>query len=116
MQRVFKSTNLQEAEKDTLALIGSYMNTTLYYDQYKDDQAIPYFKILSIIKTIDDFELKEKLLNMAVVEENRKSFPLALTYRKEAETWKDLNNQNRRQLPNWKRSLQLRRNKRSQCA
>jgi hypothetical protein len=38
------------------------MNTTLYYDQYKDDQAIPYFKILSIIKTIDDFELKEKLL------------------------------------------------------
>jgi hypothetical protein len=44
MQRVFKSTNLQEAEKDTLALIGSYMNiATLYYDQYKDDQAIPYF-------------------------------------------------------------------------
>jgi hypothetical protein len=33
---------------------------------------------------------------MAVVEENRKSFPLALTYRKEAETWKDsLNNQNK---------------------
>jgi hypothetical protein len=64
MQRVFlfKSTNLQEAEKDTLALIGSYMNiATLYYDQYKDDQAIPYF-VLSIIKTIDDFELKEKLL------------------------------------------------------
>jgi hypothetical protein len=41
---LFKSTNLQEAEKDTLALIGSYMNiATLYYDQYKDDQAIPYF-------------------------------------------------------------------------
>jgi hypothetical protein len=38
-------------------------------------------KILSIIKTIDDFELKAAL-NMAVVEENRKSFPLALTYRK----------------------------------
>jgi hypothetical protein len=29
------------------------------------------------------------------VGENRKSFPLALTYRKKAETWKDsLNNQN----------------------
>jgi hypothetical protein len=56
---LFKSTNLQEAEKDTLALIGSYMNiATLYYDQYKDDQAIP-FEILSIIKTIDDFELKK---------------------------------------------------------
>jgi hypothetical protein len=96
MQRVFKSTNLQEAEKDTLALIGSYMNiATLYYDQYKDDQA-PYFCILSIIKTIDDFVKRKAALNMAVVEENRKSFPLALTYRKEAETWKDsLNNQNK---------------------
>jgi hypothetical protein len=31
---------------------------------------------------------------MAVVEENRKSFP-RLTYRKEAETWKDSNNQNK---------------------
>jgi hypothetical protein len=60
MQRgICLSTNLQEAEKDTLALIGSYMNiATLYYDQYKDDQAIP-FEILSIIKTIDDFELKK---------------------------------------------------------
>jgi hypothetical protein len=79
---LFKSTNLQEAEKDTLALIGSYMNiATLYYDQYR--RSGNYFlEILSIIKTIDDFELKEKLLNMAVVEENRKSFPLALTYRK----------------------------------
>jgi hypothetical protein len=58
---LFKSTNLQEAEKDTLALIGSYMNiATLYYDQYKDDQAIPFLK--SYQKTIDDFELKEKLL------------------------------------------------------
>jgi hypothetical protein len=39
---------------------------------------------------------RKAALNMAVVEENRKSFPLALTYRKEAETWKDsLNNQNK---------------------
>jgi hypothetical protein len=52
---------------------------------------------------------------MAVVEENRKSFPLALTYRKEAETWKDsLNNQNKVwAIAELKRSLQLRRNKRS---
>jgi hypothetical protein len=80
---LFKSTNLQEAEKDTLALIGSYMNiATLYYDQYKRSGNSVFCKILSIIKTIDDFELKENALNMAVVEENRKSFPLALTYRK----------------------------------
>jgi hypothetical protein len=62
---LFKSTNLQEAEKDTLALIGSYMNiATLYYDQYKDDQAPVFCEILSIIKTIDDFRAA---LNMAVV-------------------------------------------------
>jgi hypothetical protein len=46
---------------------------------------------------------RKAALNMAVVEENRKSFPLALTYRK-AETWKDsLNNQNKVwAMPNWK--------------
>jgi hypothetical protein len=42
-------------------------------------------KILSIIKTIDDFRAASEYGGR----ENRKSFPLALTYRKEAETWKD---------------------------
>jgi hypothetical protein len=45
---------------------------TLYYDQYKDDQA-PVFRNPSTIKTIDDFDKKEKLLNMAVVDIERVS-------------------------------------------
>jgi hypothetical protein len=54
---LFKSTNLQEAEKDTLALIGSYMNiATLYYDQYKDDQAIPYF--------VKSYQLSKQLMTL----------------------------------------------------
>lgn len=96
---LFKGANLQEAEKDTLLLIGSYMDiATLYYDQYKDKQAIPYFeKGYHLSKKVKSFELKQTAtLNMAVVEENRKNFPLALAYRKEYEAWKDsLNDQNK---------------------
>jgi hypothetical protein len=47
-----------EAEKDTLALIGSYMNiATLYYDQYKDDQAIPYF--------VKSYQLSKQLMTLS---------------------------------------------------
>ncbi|WP_163407694.1 tetratricopeptide repeat-containing sensor histidine kinase [Flavobacterium ajazii] len=96
---LFKSAHEHEAEKDTLMLIGSYVDiANLYYEQYKDSQAIPYFeKAYHLSKKVKSFELKQNAtLNMAVVEENRKNFPLALTYRKEYETWKDsLNDQNK---------------------
>jgi len=96
---LFKSARLHEVEKDSLMLIGSYMDiANLYYIQYKDNQAIPYFKkAYYLSKEIKSFELKQNAtLNMAVVEENRKNFSLALTYRKEYETWKDsLNDQNK---------------------
>jgi len=96
---LFKSSKLQEIEKDTLLLIGSYMDiANLYYMQYKDNKAIPYFeKAYNLSKKVKSFELKQNAtLNMAVVEENRKNFPLSLTYRKEYETWKDsLNDQNK---------------------
>nr|WP_315244100.1 tetratricopeptide repeat-containing sensor histidine kinase [uncultured Flavobacterium sp.] len=96
---LFKSAQLQEIQKDTLLLIGSYVDiANLYYEQYKDDQAIPYFeKAYHLSKKIKSFYLKNATaMNMAVVEENRKNFPLALTYRKEYEIWKDsLNDQNK---------------------
>ena len=96
---LFRSSKIQEIEKDTLLLIGSYMDiANLYYEQYKDTQAIPYFqKAYQLCKKSKSFELKQNAtLNMAVVEENRKNFPLALTYRKEYEIWKDsLNDQNK---------------------
>ncbi|MBE8727858.1 histidine kinase [Flavobacterium sp. KB82] len=98
-QYLFKSAKLQEIEKDSLLLVGSYMDiATFYYDQYKDSQAIPYFKkAYELSKKIKSFELKRTAtLNMAVVEENRKNFSQALVYRKEYEAWKDsLNDQNK---------------------
>ncbi len=94
---LLKSVRLQE--KDTLLLISSYMDVAnLYYEQYKDDEAIPYFeKAYSLAKKTKDFELKRNAtLNMAVVEENRKNLSKSLAYRKEYETWKDsLNDQNK---------------------
>lgn len=97
---LFKSSELREKEKDTLLLITSYMNiANLYYIQYRDNLAIPYFeKAYHLSKKVKKaYELKQNAtLNMAVVEENRKNFPLALTYRKEYEAWKDsLNDQNK---------------------
>jgi len=94
-----KGAEVMQAEKDTISLIGSYMNiANLYYEQYKDNVAIPYFeKAYSLSKKIKNVELKQNAaLNMAVVAENNKKFPLALTYRKEYESWRDsLNDQNK---------------------
>lgn len=98
-QYLFKSAKLQEREKDSLLLVGSYMDiANLYYTQYKDSQAIPYFeKAYELSKKVKSFDLKKTAAkNMAAVEENRKNFPQALVYRKEFEVWKDsLNDQNK---------------------
>jgi signal transduction histidine kinase len=96
---LFKSARLHEVEKDSLMLISSYMDiANLYYAQFKDEQAIPYFKkAYNLSKKVKSFELKKTAAkNMAAVEENRKNFQAALTYRKEYEAWKDsLNDQNK---------------------
>lgn len=96
---LFKSAKLQEIQKDTILLVSSYMDlANLYYTQYKDNQAIPYFeKAYHLSKKVKSFDLKRAAAkNMAAVEENRKNFLMALTYRKEYEIWKDsLNDQNK---------------------
>ncbi|WP_420551188.1 tetratricopeptide repeat-containing sensor histidine kinase [Tenacibaculum aiptasiae] len=96
---LLNSTSLQEKKKDTILLIGSYMDiANIYYEQYKDNEAIPYFtKAYELSKKTSNFKIKRKAaLNMAVVEENRKNLAKALVYRKEFEKWKDsINNQNR---------------------
>jgi signal transduction histidine kinase len=96
---LIKNSRTQEVQKDTLLLVESYIGlANLYYVQYKDDQAIPYFEKAYILsKKIKSFDIKRMAAkNMAAVEENRKNFPLALVYRKEYETWKDsLNDQNK---------------------
>lgn len=96
---LFKSLKLQEKEQDSTSIIRLYMNiANLYYIQYRDQQAIPYFeKAYSLSKKVNDFDKKRQASkNMAVVEENRNNFKQALLYRKESEQWKDsLNNQNK---------------------
>ncbi len=94
-----KNVKVDEKRKDTLNLITAYGSiANLYYEQYKDDLAIPYFeKAYQLSKSIKNFEAKRiTTINMAVVEENRKDYVKALKYRKEYEQWKDsLNDQNK---------------------
>ncbi len=96
---LLKSLQLQEKENDVASLIYLYMDiANLYYLQYKDAQAIPYFEKAYILsKKVNAFDKKrDTSLNMAVVEENRGNFKKALAYRKESEQWQDsLNNQNK---------------------
>jgi len=96
---LLEELQLEEAQNDTALLVGSYGDiATLYYDQYKDKLAIPYFeKAYQLSKKVKNYQLKQNAaLNMAVVEENRNDYAKALTYRKEYEQWKDsLNDQNK---------------------
>jgi len=90
---------LLNPKKVTKIVVQSNINIAgLYYQQYKDAQAIYYFQKAYILsKSIKDFDLKQTTaFNMAVVEENRGDFKKALEYRKESEQWKDsVNNQNK---------------------
>lgn len=96
---LLKSIALKEARNDTLTLIGTYGNmANIYYVQYKDKQAIPYFeKAYQLSRETRHFPSKSNAaFNMAIVEENRKNMEAALAYRKEYEQWKDsLNDQNK---------------------
>ncbi|WP_430409950.1 tetratricopeptide repeat-containing sensor histidine kinase [Kordia sp.] len=96
---LLKSTQTHETAKDTVNLVSSYGDlANLYYEQYKDAMAIPYFeKAYELSKLVSSFDLKATTaLNMAIVEENKKEFSKSLTYRKEYEQWNDsLNNQNK---------------------
>ncbi len=96
---LLKALKLQESYGDSVYMVGSYLDlASLYYNQYRDDQAIPYFeKAYALSKKVDNYELRySTALNMSVVEENRDDFARSLEYMKEANQWKDsLNDQNK---------------------
>ena len=96
---LFKSLNGFEKEKDTISIIRTYTNiANMYYDQYKDKLAIPYFeKAYLISKNIKDYGQKSITAgNMSIVEENRKEYKKAFDYIKESQKWKDsVNDQNK---------------------
>ena len=87
-----KNIALEQQYTDSLGLAISYMNlANLYYNQYLDAKAIPYFKrsLLCAQKGGDLSVLKNAYLNAAVVDENRKLYPSALAYRKQYELLQD---------------------------
>jgi len=91
-KNLLESYRLNQKYKDTLGLARSSLDiANLYYQQYKDDLAIPFFeKGLVYAKSANDLQiLQNAYLNLAVVEENRKDFSKALNYRKEYEKVKD---------------------------
>ncbi len=91
-ENLLHSYRLNQQYNDTLGLARSSLDiANLYYQQYKDDLAIPFFeKGLVYAKRANDLKvLQNALLNLAVVEENRKDFSKALNYRKEYEKIKD---------------------------
>jgi signal transduction histidine kinase len=103
-----KNIELEIKNKDSLGLAISYMNlANLYYNQFLDNKAIPYFqKSLVCAQAAGDLTiLKNAYLNAAVVDENRKLFPSALVYRKQYEHLQD-SSWNRDQV--WKLAAQER--------
>ncbi|WP_162200436.1 tetratricopeptide repeat-containing sensor histidine kinase [Kordia jejudonensis] len=96
---LLKSTKMHETANDTINLVSSYGDlANLYYEQYKDEKAIPYFeKAYQLSKYVSSFNVKATTaLNMSIVEENKKQYANALSYRKEFEQWNDsVNNQNK---------------------
>lgn len=96
---LLKSLAIKNKEKDKLGLFHINNNiANLYYQQYKDKQAIIFFKKAYFIsQKITDLNAKTLASeNMSIVEENRGNHRKALVYRKEYDRWKDsLNNQNK---------------------
>lgn len=94
-----KTLRASQLKKDTIKLISNYGNmATLYYEQYMDSLAIPYFKkAYHLAQYTTNFDVKQMTAdNMAIIEENKGNLKKALQYRREYEQWKDsLNDQNK---------------------
>lgn len=89
---LLKSLDAQLIQGDTTLIVGTYMDVAnLYYTQFKDDQAIPYFqKAYDLASKTKNYVLRQNAaLNMAVVEENLKNFEKSIQFRKEHDRWKD---------------------------
>ena len=89
---LFKELDIASKEKDTLSIIYSKLDLgNLYYEQYKDEIAISYFKEAYQLATLFS-DIKTKQItsqNLAIVEKNRKRYKESTTYYTEYIKWKD---------------------------
>ena len=94
-----ESRKLQEIEKDTVLLIGTYMDIAiLKYTINNKKEAENYFtNAYNLSKKIKDYDLKKTAsLNMSFLNELKGNTFLALEFRKEYEQWSDsVNDQNK---------------------
>lgn len=94
-----ESRKLQEIEKDTSLLIGTYMDIAiLKYTINNKKEAEDFFtNAYNLSKKIKDYNLKKTAsLNMSFLNELKDNTSLALEFRKEYEQWSDsLNDQNK---------------------
>ncbi|MBW8682777.1 sensor histidine kinase [Chitinophaga rhizophila] len=87
-QNFSNSIDIAAALKDTTALVNSYLNIALLYDQqFRYPQEWNYLqRALSLARKASDLKIRSKVyLNMAIVEERRGRLKEALAYRKEYE-------------------------------
>lgn len=83
-----KSIAIAGKLKDTTALVNSFLNTALLYDQQvRQKEAWRYLqRALALAKKASDLKIRSKVyLNYAIVEERTGHFEAALEYRKEYE-------------------------------
>jgi len=84
-----KSIAIAASLKDTTALVNSYLNTALLYDQefrYKEEWSYLQ-RALDLAKHASDPKIRSKVyLNVAIIEERRGRLKEALEYRKEYES------------------------------
>lgn len=89
---LLQSMDIERQTGDTTGLAISSMDIgNLYYEQYLDSKAIPYFEagLRFARKSGDTAVLRNAYRNMAVVEENRNRYRAALQYRKQYEALQD---------------------------
>ncbi|UPK72541.1 sensor histidine kinase [Chitinophaga filiformis] len=83
-----KSIAIAAELKDTTALVNSFLNTALLYDQQvRQKEAWSYLqRAMALAKKASDLKIRSKVyLNFAIVEERTGHFQAALGYRKEYE-------------------------------
>ncbi|NQX85754.1 MAG: tetratricopeptide repeat-containing sensor histidine kinase [Flavobacteriaceae bacterium] len=89
---LLKELDISQNEKDTLSIIYSKLDlANLFYEQYKDNIAISYFKEAYQLATLfTDIKAKQVTAkNLAVVEKNRKRYRESTKYYEEYNRWKD---------------------------